>query len=287
MSDATAVTPGRSPGDGDGDLTITALYTSAAWAWTGLRWAELFDTREGRAVFSVTNAVLWLAGWLSAGAPSLRHSLAQRHRMIDHLVRSAGGARFVELAAGLSRRGAAFTDDPAVSYVEVDLPGVIARKEALLARTEPGREVARRPGLRRIAADVREVDLDAFAGGSPPTCVIAEGLLMYLDAAAQRTLWARIAAAVAPGGTLVFDLVPGPEEPGPSAIGRLLGALMARFTGGRGFVRDDRGRDAIRAEVLAAGFGAVDLFEPRDLAEAAQLPHLDRPTRVVVFRCRR
>lgn len=280
--------------DGDGDLTITALYTSGTWAWAGFKRAELFATREGGAVFTVTNVVMAFASLLRPGSPSLRWSLAQRHAMIDQLARNTGATRIVELAAGLSRRGAAFTDDPAVRYVEVDLPAVIARKDELLARTETGRAVAGRSSLVRLAADVRDVDLGAVVGqvtdGDPPgtrVCVIAEGLMMYLDARAQRALWGRIAEALAgrPGSVLLFDLVPAGELPQPGLVGRALGALMAWFTDGRGFVRDGRARADLRRDLVQSGFSEVDLFEPTDFGPDAPLPGRGRRTQVVVFRC--
>lgn len=268
----------------EGDLTVTALYTSAVWAWAGFRGAELFLTREAGAVFSVTNAVMMVLGGWRRSVPSLRWSLAQRHAVIDHL--ASGAPQVVELAAGLSRRGAAFSERPGVRYVEVDLPGMVARKEALLARTEAGRAVLARASLVRVAADVRELDFGSVVGPGP-VCVIAEGLLMYFDADAQRLLWRRIAAWFVdrPGSTLVFDLVPAIEQPAPGWIGRLLGWLMGRFTDGRGFVRDLRSRADLVSELREAGFAEVRALEPAELATETAVPGLAHKTQVVVFRC--
>ena len=197
----------------EGDLTVTALYTSATWAWARFDGAELFLTPEAGAVFSVTNLVMGLARLFRRDVPSLKWSLAQRHAVIDHL--ADGATQIVELAAGLSRRGVTFSARPGVRYVEVDLPAMIHRKEALLARTEAGLAVRARASLVRVAADVRELELGTLVGPGP-VCVIAEGLLMYLDAEAQRGLWARIAGFLGPrGGTFLFDLVPAIEQPPP------------------------------------------------------------------------
>jgi O-methyltransferase involved in polyketide biosynthesis len=256
------------------------------WAWAGFAGAELLATREAGAVLSVTDLVLGAARLLRPGTPSLRWSLAQRHAMIDHLARTSGAAQVLELAAGLSRRGVALTEDPGVRYVEVDLPPMVARKEALLGRSEAGRAALGRSNLVRVGADAREVDLGGLLGPGP-ACVIAEGLLMYLEAEAQRALWRRIAGALAdrPGSVLVFDLVPASEQPAPGLVGRALGWCMARFTGGRGFVRDLRTRQDVIAELRGCGFGEVAALEPGDLAEAGP-PGLGRVrTQVVVFRC--
>lgn len=256
-----------------GDLSITALYTAGTWAWLGLPAAHLFRSPDSDRVFAVTNAALWLASWFASG-PDLPRSLAQRHAMIDALI--AGSPRVIELAAGLSRRGAAMSADPAVSYVEVDLPGVVARKEALLAASEEGRGVLARPNLARVAADVRSVDLAALAGG--PCAVVAEGLMMYLPAEEQRALWAKIARI--PRVRLVFDLVPPVEKAPPGAVGRALGWLMRRFTGGQGFVEDGRSRADLLAELRACGFAEVRALEPRDLLG---MPFPKARTEVVVF----
>ena len=123
------------------DLSITALYTSQVWAWGQLPCAELLASRDGKRVFDVTNAAL---GLMRRGTP-LRFALLHRHTMIDHLVGEWRPRRIVELAAGLSRRGAAVSADPAVHYVEVDLPDVVAHKRRLLERSEAGRTVLARP----------------------------------------------------------------------------------------------------------------------------------------------
>jgi O-methyltransferase involved in polyketide biosynthesis len=261
----------------EGDLSVTALYTAGTWAWLGLPGAELYRSVDTDRVFAVTNAVLAVVGWFRTG-PSLRHSLAQRHVMIDALC--AGSSLVIELAAGLSRRGAAMSADPAVSYVEVDLPAVVQRKQALLDGSDAGRRVVARPNLRRLAADVRDLDLAELAVG--PTTVIAEGLLMYLQADEQRALWTKIARI--PDVLFVFDLVPHVEQPTPGALGRLLGWLMRQFTGGRGFVEDLRTRQDVRAELLSAGFTQVRWVEPTDVPG---VPFLDRRTQVLVFEARR
>lgn len=262
----------------DGDLSVTALYTSGVWSWAGFSGAELYRSDDSDRVFAVTNAVLWLVSWFKAG-PSLRHSLAQRHAMIDHL---AHGEHVVELASGLSRRGAAFSER-GVDYVEVDLPAVIARKEGLLGATAAGQAVLERANLRRIAADVRELDLPTML--KEGSCVVAEGLLMYFEADEQRALWNRIATAL-PSGRFVFDLVPVIEQPSQGWIGRALAWCMRRFTGGADFVRDARTREDVRAELLEAGFATVRMVEPKDLPEA-HLPYLEQNTQILVFVCER
>ena len=262
---------------GEGDLSVTALYTSEAWTWGGFDGAELLATKEAKSVFDVTNLVLGFVRLFRWDLPSLRHSLVQRHVMIDRLVR--GAARVLELAAGLSRRGVSMSRDLTVDYVEVDLPPVMARKRELLARTEGGRAVLQRPNLRLEGADVRALPLEPLADAG--TVVVAEGLFMYLKPEEQRALWTRVAGT---GATLIFDLVPACEQPRPGLLGRALGWLMKRFTKGRTFEVDARTRDDLGVELRACGFGQVELFEPRSCPSEWAVPHLQKKTQVLVFR---
>jgi O-methyltransferase involved in polyketide biosynthesis len=257
------------------DLSITALYTSQVWAWGKLPCAELFASVDGKRVFDVTNAALAVT---RRGAP-LRVALLHRHVMIDHLLGEAGARRVLELASGLSRRGAAVSADSRVHYVELDLPKMIGHKRELLARTAEGRAVVARPNLELVAGDIETTDLAPLAGES--AVVIAEGLAMYLDAAARRRLFAKVARL--PGARFVFDLVPADEEPPPGWTGRLLEAAMKRFTGGRTFERDARTRAGVLEELRDAGFTEVRAIAARDVAPTWQLPHAGAPTPTVVF----
>ncbi len=250
---------------GGPSLAITAQYTSAVWAWGRLPCSELFATVEAQRVFDVTNAALAAASVLRPRTP-LRIALLHRHAMIDHLVRDAAPQRVLELAAGLSRRGAAFSADASVHYTELDLPAVVAHKRELLARSEAGRAVLARDNYALVAGDALTAELPAS------DVVIAEGLAMYLDAPARARLFAKARGAAE---LFVFDLTPLDEEPPPGLAGRALEAAMKRFTGGRAFERDARTREQILGELRAAGFAEVAAIGAADVARAWQLPHAE------------
>ncbi len=252
------------------DLSVTALYTSQVWAWGRLTYAHLFATPDGKRVFDITNAALGAARLVRRDLPALRYALLHRHTMIDHLLRGSDARRVTELAAGLSRRGAAFS--PTIDYTEIDLPHVIAHKHALLSRTDEGRAVLAR--LQLVGGDALEVELASC------DVAIAEGLLMYLDGDARRRLFARVRAIAS---RFIFDLVPVEEEPAPGMIGRVLERGMKRFTGGRGFERDARTRAQIAGELRAAGFTEVVVIDAASVARAWQLPHPEQRTTMVVF----
>lgn len=269
-----------------GDLTVTALYTSGAWTWAEFPAADLLASRESRRVFNATNNVMALARLLRPRTPSLRHSLVQRHAMIDAIARQSACPQVLEIAAGLSPRGAALSESR--TYVEVDLPAMVARKRELLGRSDGGRAVLARSSYRLVGGDARDVDLAALVDPALPLLVIGEGLFMYLKADEQRALWTRIAALVAraPGSSFVFDLVPRSELPTPGIVGGLLRRGLEAATGGKGFVRDDRTRDELRRDVLACGFADVTLLEPRTALASWSIPHLQERTQVLIFHCR-
>lgn len=268
-----------------GDLSITALYTSATWSWGDLPGAELFATDEARAVFRITNFALAVTRLFKWKLRSLRHSLLHRHTAIDHLLREARPARVLELACGLSRRGVTMTADGAIEYTEVDLPAMIAHKRKLLERAEAGREALSRPNLHLVEGDVLNIDLAPLVPGEDPLFVIAEGLYMYLTPEQQRASFRAVRGLFSRPrtGTFVFDLVPACEEPKPGVIGRALGWLMRKFTGGKGFERDSRTRDDIAADLREAGFDEVTMVEPADVAKTWRLPFPDVPTQQLLF----
>jgi len=268
-----------------GDLSVTALYTSATWTWGGLPNADLLDHAHARRVFRVVNAVLGVTRpFIGLRAP-LRLALIHRHTLIDSLLRESGCLRVLELAAGLSRRGVTFTADPRIDYVEVDRPDVVTKKSHLLQRSAEGKAALARSNFHLIAADVMTHPLEELCPThGDPVFVIAEGLLMYLEPDAQRALAHKIARRLADaGGTFVFDFVPPRELPRPGRVARALGWIMKRFTRGQGFAADERTRDQVIADLGACGFYEVEAIEPSLVAHAWNLPHPDARTNQLVF----
>lgn len=278
----------ETPGDTQkGDLSVTALYTSYTWYWGRLPCAELLKAPGARLVFLITNIALVIAKIFIWGMRSLRHSLLHRHTMIDHLLRKSGVDQVLEVAAGLSRRGAAFSENPELLYTEVDLPQVVSLKAELLKRTPEGRAVLKRENYRLLERDVTEMELSDLVETERPLFIIAEGLFMYLKAQDQRALWERMAELLrmCPDGSFIFDLVPVVEQPRPGIVGRLLGWLMKRFTGGRTFERDQRTRDDIVEELKTVGFSKVTTLEPQQVAQEWTLPYPNRKTQQLLFLC--
>lgn len=273
------------------DLSITAKYTAHAWVFGKFECAELFDTEEAKFLFDVTNAALDLTS--GKAAPSLPHSLVQRHAIIDRLLSDwllerGGKGQVLELAAGLSARGVRFTRNPEVSYTEVDLPAVLGRKRELLARTTQGQDAALRPNLHFISGDLTHLDLVALVDPERPLFLITEGLLMYLDADAQRLLWQRAAALCSQASSAyAFDLVPACEQPLAGRGGRLLDIGLRLVTGGRTFAKDERTRQDLSSDLLDAGFDSVTTHDPKDNYDRWNLSHPRVPTQQLLFHATR
>ena len=57
-----------------------------------------------------------------------------RYKSVTGAIHRTGSRQVLELASGLTLRGLAFAQDPAFTYIESDLTGISAEKEAIIAR---------------------------------------------------------------------------------------------------------------------------------------------------------
>jgi len=120
---------------------------------------------------------------------------------------AAGVRQVVLLAAGLDSRGYRLDWPDGTAVFELDQPQVLEFKREVLAGRTP---TAQR---REIAVDLRsdwpKALRDSGFDVSAPSAWIAEGLLIYLPASAQRQLFTGIDALAAPGShAAVEDAVP-------------------------------------------------------------------------------
>jgi O-methyltransferase involved in polyketide biosynthesis len=178
-------------------VTPTAHYTGYVWARNGLSPPEL-RTLEGRVLFESLRPVNTVNSLLGRG--SLEQYLLARHRAIDLLVERAvehhGIRQVIEIASGLSARGWRFStrhDD--LTYVEADLPEMVARKRQALDRID-GRSSRHRVVELDALKDSGPDSLASVAGELDPgqgLVIITEGLLGYLPTGAVRAIWRRCA----------------------------------------------------------------------------------------------
>ncbi|SEH51335.1 methyltransferase, TIGR00027 family [Mycolicibacterium rutilum] len=131
---------------------------------------------------------------------------AVRTRYFDDYFRAAAAAgvrQIVLLAAGLDSRGYRLDWPDGTVLFELDQPGVLDFKREVLAGRRPNAD------RREIAVDLRndwpKALRDNGFDASRASAWIAEGLLIYLPAAAQRELFAGIDALAAPGSRVAVE----------------------------------------------------------------------------------
>jgi methyltransferase (TIGR00027 family) len=108
--------------------------------------------------------------------------------LIVRAVQRDGVHTVVNLAAGLDTRPYRLPVPRSLRWIEADFPDLLAYKEEQLAGEKP------RCQLERVAIDLTDGEKrraffqDAVSGGGGGTLVVAEGLLVYLEAAEVATL---------------------------------------------------------------------------------------------------
>jgi methyltransferase (TIGR00027 family) len=134
--------------------------------------------------------------------------MVMRTKAFDDLLAvalSEGADRVVNLAAGLDTRPYRLELPPSLTWVEADLPGILAEKERALSGESP------RCRLVREAVDLsdreaRRALLDRAFDGARRPLIITEGLLIYMEEREVRDLADDLARTTA-AGTWLTDLV--------------------------------------------------------------------------------
>jgi O-methyltransferase involved in polyketide biosynthesis len=249
-------------------ISPTAHYTGYVWFAHGHS-HEAFATRTGRLMYQALRG----AGVIgrAAGLPTLEGMLLARHRLIDLRLTQAIDAgevsQVVEVAAGLSPRGWRFARayGDRITYVEADLPGMIARKRDIL------RTLGTTPSHRTTEIDALTDDgatsIDAICATLDPTrgtAIITEGLINYFDRPTVLAIWARFARAFArfPRGLYLSDLILRDGNRGAFTTG--FSWLLSAFVRGKVYRHFDSAADAEDA-LAASGLTGV-LHDPNDFA---------------------
>jgi O-methyltransferase involved in polyketide biosynthesis len=116
-----------------------------------------------------------------------------RFKIVNHVLKAHHPDQFFEIAAGFSTRGLDIAARTPVTYVEVDLPGVIAEKRRIVETLIARGEIPARSNFHLAEGNALNLaDLLSATRffADRPVAVINEGLLPYLDRA-DRTTFAR------------------------------------------------------------------------------------------------
>lgn len=127
-----------------------------------------------------------------------------RTRVLDDVVLAAGNRQAVLLGAGLDTRAFRLDWPPDSVVFELDQAPVLAFKQQVLDSLGAHPRVTRRP----VTADLRDDWARLLPGFRPgePTTWLAEGLLLYLPADAERRLIDTVDRLSAPGSTLAYEV---------------------------------------------------------------------------------
>ena len=193
------------------------------------------------------------AGPIQAAGAAFYARAAVRTRFFDDYLSAAvaaGRRQVVLLAAGLDARAFRLAWPPGTRVFEVDVPGVLAFKDEVLA----GCSAVPRCERVTVPADLRrdwaERLAEAGFGQTGPTAWLAEGVLLYLTAGEAGRLLSRVTALSAAGSRLGFE-----HSPAGARRTRRPGRPAARAAGVRpaveGRARRRRARLAGRPRMAA------------------------------------
>lgn len=200
----------------DQGLPLTALTVAAGRAVEASRPDPLVADRFASALVVAARSHLDLPTvWPAqpSAAPPLEQPLllasiyiGMRTRFIDDFLQSASAtAQTVVLGAGLDTRAYRLPWPAGSKVIEVDSANVLEFKAHVLGRlsAEPGCELISLPA--DLSLPWREPLLAAGFDPSQPTTWVLEGLLPYLDAAAQHAVLGEVAALSAAGSRAVIE----------------------------------------------------------------------------------
>lgn len=249
-------------------ISFTAHYTGFVWYRHGLC-GPAFATAQGRLYYTLLQPFEGLARCIIGS--DIRTTLLQRHFLIDReledLIARHPDLQVLELACGLSPRGHRFASAHAgISYLEADLPGMAARKRALLA-TLPAAPARHRVVDCNILETTGDQSIEAVIARecSParPLVVITEGLVNYFELPVISRVWARLAQVLRgfPLGVYLSDVYP--EVEGHRFAGLIRAANRSLKAASRShFTLHFASDDGICRHLEALGFRHVAAFNP-------------------------
>jgi len=258
-------------------ISHTAHYTGTVWERAGLAHPAMRGATRASAFYALEPA-MWIGRPLVGGL-DLEAVLVQRHRIIDAVLCAAieDGriSQVVEIAAGLSSRGLRLSERyPGLTYIEGDLPGMVAMKRARLEAAGLSLPNHRLTHLNALV-DSGPESLSAITSGlaaGEGTAVITEGLLNYFDRPAVEGIWARTTQALArfPRGLYLSDIRLDESATNYLAVRAFMLALSVIA---RGRVHSHYGGPPAAVSALrAAGFSQARLHAPADWATRLSLP---------------
>ena len=187
-----------------GPLQATARWTAAVRADESTRPDRLFEDPWAAALAGPEGAA-----WLAGRPPGSTLPIAIRTRFFDDWLSAAAGSGIGQvalLAAGFDTRAYRLAWPDGTIVFELDRPGVLAEKTAVLEAAGARPACDRRP----VAADLAGAWSEGLsaAGFDParPTAWLLEGVLFYLPREAIDRILDGVTCLSTPGSRLGFDI---------------------------------------------------------------------------------
>jgi len=269
-------------------ISPTAYATGYLWYRLGLS-DERLTTPQGRRLDRAFRGLGRLTQAL--GGLSLDAMMQARHLGIDaRLSRAIDEGRVsqvIELAAGLSPRGWRYKQryGTSLTYIETDLPAMVAEKRRLLAACGPlpsGHHVAELDVLKDSGPD----SLAGIAATLNPhqgVAIITEGLMNYLAPEPAEQVWRRIATTLRgfPRGLYLSDFYLRRDSTSSVAL-LLFGKALQLFVRGRLHVHFTT-PEQVASGLQAFGFSSATLHAPMDIPETRDIAGIKGADRVRVL----
>ena len=106
-----------------------------------------------------------------------------RYKLLNRLIKETGIKQIVELAAGIAPRGIEMSQDPTITYIEYDLPGIVKQKKEIVDALVKRVIISPPVNLHLVAGNAMEdlPHVSSILDTSKPLVVVHEGLMRYLN----------------------------------------------------------------------------------------------------------
>ncbi len=144
--------------------------------------SEIFE--ELRKIVSRTRSAVEMQELDELMRPEITPMFEARFKLVNRLLKQHRAKQILEIAAGFSPRSMDFARDPSVEYAEMDLPGVMNEKRAVVEELVKQSKIPRYPNVHFYSGNALNME-DLLAATKPfrrePIAVVNEGLLRYLS----------------------------------------------------------------------------------------------------------
>jgi O-methyltransferase involved in polyketide biosynthesis len=221
-------------------ISPTALLTASSRQFSDIPYAQ--------EISELTNATATVKQFMSqeyaqALIVALAAILEARYKTIERVRTIFNGTQILELASGLLPRGMIVSQNPEITFIESDLPGMVQQKQQLVRQL-----IGERSNLHFLPIDattnLNSLLLNDYFQPDQPVTILCEGLLVYLRFAEKQQVFANVRDILQTYGgvwiTSDLAMKAGTELVRPDdSVVRAINQEISSLTGGRTFAEDE------------------------------------------------